>query len=245
MNDNELLDMAALQQNIENKNANKLANDGIFNKIILKTMFSRTDHGLNKPNNVILKDSEIHGKGVFASKDIKQGELITYYPAHYVLANIEDNEVLVPGEQVKSRGLKFNRTIKESYSAELTRYYYVCGDPRLKNKTAFLGHMCNDGATHNCMENDDDAEDEYDKNVGRYCNAIIKKKPLMPDLSVRVVSLKNIKEGEEILVPYGFNYWKCHNILNLVRKEGYPDIDSYMRHPGNKNYILRTISVPE
>lgn len=225
MNDEALLKTSFLYEELKNNKLYRQKEGESFNKIIKKTIFYKTDIDRTGPKDiVVLKESGIHGKGVFAARDIKKGELLTFYPAHYVAKDIS-GEVIEPGEQVKGRGLKYDPNIKKSYSTPLNNYYIICGDPRIHNNPAFIGHMCNDGQKHDLLEYNAEAKMEYKNNVWKVCNAAIEKRPIesiyihdsteiqryRPDLAMFIMAIKDIKKGDEILIPYGFHYWLSAN----------------------------------
>ncbi len=69
---------------------------------------------------------------------------------------------------------------------------------------SLVGHICNDGYKHNFETNNKKNRNKYNKKAKEYNNSTF-----LPcdDIIINIVSFKNIKKDEEILVPYGFNYW--------------------------------------
>lgn len=225
MNDSKLLKISCFYDKYKNNRLYKPKKEDIFNKIITETIFCKTDHGpFNPSNSVMLKKSSIHGNGVFATRNIRKGEILTLYPAHYIFTK-SDEEKYLTSQTAASRQLKCSDEIKKSYSTMLNDYYMIVGDPRIHNKSGFIGHMCNDGQTHNLTEYNKETEDEYKINTPKTCNAAIECRPFESlfihdpsegrtynnTLSMFIMAIRDIKEGEEILVPYGFHYWIQYN----------------------------------
>jgi hypothetical protein len=77
-----------------NDNKQNIMNDNliIMNDNVAITMLNKANRILDDPviklNKVYVGQSRLHGLGVFAKKPIKRGEIITYYPPHYILLMI-------------------------------------------------------------------------------------------------------------------------------------------------------------
>ena len=109
-----------------------------------------------------------------------------------------------------------------SYSVSLDDVCSILGLPALDKDSAYYGHFANDGAAHLFLSGN---------GVSVHAEAIIsayglesvalsnaEHKPLdttggsfaLGGLHIVTVATKNIKEGEEILVTYGHDYWMIH-----------------------------------
>jgi len=144
---------------------------------------------------VYIMKSNIHGLGVFANKDFEKGETITRYPAHYIYK--------LNQYSIFNINLKHNDNFKD-YRYDLDDNISIIGDPRFINNMSLVGHICNDGYKHNFETNNKKNRNKYNKKAKEYNNSIY-----LPsdDGIINIVSFKNIKKDEEILVAYGFNYW--------------------------------------
>lgn len=184
-------------------------NDDINN---LRTLFGFHIPIPLKYNNVEIRQSSIHGKGLFATKDIPKDVVITFYPAHALLWNGK----FVPND--KDPKLITNRD-------EISRYYgnyisftdnmEVIGNPTNTSNKLLLGHMIND-ASGNVFQDVkfDRTKDlkEFKNLVAEYYIKGLKKKNcrLTTDTNkiiTCVVTTREVKKDEEILTYYDPTYW--------------------------------------
>jgi SET domain-containing protein len=142
----------------------------------------------NDYSDIYIKKSEIHGLGVFANKDFNKGEAITRYPAHYIYK--------LNQYPIFNINLKPNDNFKD-YRYDLDDNIVINGHPKFINNMSLVGHICNDGYKHNFETNNKKNRNKYNNSTFLPCD----------DRIINIVSFKNIKKDEEILVPYGFNYW--------------------------------------
>ena len=121
------------------------------------------------------------GRGLFASEDIKEGEVITCYPGDALLCELpsteegdeedsfdfEDDEneavdeVVLWGTHVSSGDRWDDDTVFDgsesnppltSYAVTMNDEYSVMGHPSLEDNPAYIGHFANDGAGHLAYE---------------------------------------------------------------------------------------------
>lgn len=177
--------------------------------IILKTNF-----GFNK---TYVKKSQIHGTGVFALRPIRQSEVFTIYPAHYIVNQVEDISNLNV-EQPEKVGLAikciFSSVVQEnslSLTNDIRQKYTIgniCGDPRLNTNTDFVGHLLNDavkGHKETSVEKTQKEKDIYEKLAGcRNNSAFIS---LYDDSCICLVATRDIQPNEELFTSYGYEYW--------------------------------------
>ncbi len=149
----------------------------------------------NDYSDIYIKKSKIHGLGVFANKDFNKGEAITRYPAHYIYK--------LNQYPIFNINLKPNDNFKD-YTYELDDNIAINGHPKFINNLSLVGHICNDGYKHNFETNNKKNRNKYNKKNKIHNNAMFLENK---DNIIQVVSFKNIKKDEEILVAYGFNYW--------------------------------------
>ncbi|KAL9189637.1 hypothetical protein ACHAXT_009312 [Thalassiosira profunda] len=101
-----------------------------------------------------------------------------------------------------------------SYAVACGDWYSVMGHPALDDDPAYFGHFANDGAGHLASEAAN-AEMGVEEGIARYvlqsqdaANAM--HKPVDESrLHVVTVATRDIKQGEEVLVTYGPDYWMC------------------------------------
>jgi len=106
-------------------------------------------------DNAEVRKSEIHGNGVFAKKDIKIDEIITFYPADILQLYIGDDESIL---RFSKKYLEFynEENFKSNFDKISNCYRYNCnnrnsiiGDPAFIDNPNYLGHMINDSISHN------------------------------------------------------------------------------------------------
>lgn len=193
------------------------------------------------------------GRGLFATENIGEGEIITCYPGDALFCDYSEEETEVDyedddedshyadkvarwrehvrtlspiwGEHVNVKGRMekdaVNDGIEESSIPPLTSYavsvddvYTVMGMPNLDKDPAYYGHFANDGAGHLILEKGDgsmgveECISEYFIESIDVSNAM--QRPLDGGLHMVAVALRDIKDGEEILMTYGPDYWTAH-----------------------------------
>ena len=149
----------------------------------------------NNYSDIYIKNSEIHGLGVFANKNFNEGELITRYPAHYIF-KLNDYSIYNISCNPPDNFADYIYNLVDNIS--------ILGNPMLRNNLTLVGHICNDGYKHNFETNNKKNRNKYNKKAKEYNNAMFLE---CDDSIINIVSIKNIKKDEEILVAYGFNYW--------------------------------------
>ncbi len=168
-------------------------------------------------NKCYLSDSKIHGKGVFAKKDISEESIITFYPAHYIAiinGGVKVDEAnmtkIIMCNKAMEMGLKYSTDINHVYGYKLNNEYKICGDPRIIDDTDYLGHMINDGARGHASRSKPNKLDKeiYNKIVVKINNA---SSYYVDRFCVAIISIRDIKKGEEILMPYSYEYWEGVN----------------------------------
>lgn len=153
-----------------------------------------------------VKESKIHGNGLFAKVNIKEGEIITFYPCD-VLAFYPDKNKSKDGHKV---GLICSEELSNKYKSNINHYkcyaydvndsYSIIGFPEINDNPSYLGHICNDGARGHSEKD----KDIYNTVTSIKTNARFK---VICDCIVVVVAVKDINIDEEILVPYTHSYW--------------------------------------
>jgi SET domain-containing protein len=151
---------------------------------------------------IYLSESKIHGIGIFAKQNIEKNELITLYPAHYItISNIPFGMRLTE--------LNIDSKTFLDYSIRYDESIIITGNPLLYKNEKMIGHLCNDGYKHNFINKNKKNIKKYNKKRKEYNNT---KFCLIEDTTfMGIISTKNIKKDDEILVDYGFDYWLKRN----------------------------------
>lgn len=157
----------------------------------------------NSPD-VYINNSIIHGLGVFANRNINKDEFLTVYPAHYI-AKLNNYPIYNINYKLP------NNYIDYGYDLDIKNNIVMVGNPNIKTNMLLIGHLCNDGYKHNYKYNTKKNRNSYNKKTKQFNNAIFYQDK---DYVVQIISTKNIKKDEEILVSYGFNYWLKRNLHN-------------------------------
>ena len=188
------------------------------------------------------------GNGVFAKRDIDEGELITLYPGDAVLIdNHKENDDAVMavmfGSHIKQEDRSFDRvttTFARSYEMEINDNTSIIGDPNLGDYAAYLGHFMNDGAS--LASFDEYSRERYSRESLSKCNAAVL---VFEGAHMGAVATKRIPKGEEVFLSYGEGYWlsrlnientpERQNILKRIRSK------MIQRRANNDPSIIRVI----
>lgn len=168
-------------------------------------------------NNVELKPSKIHGKGVFTIKKILKGQIITMYPADIVSFLTEgrldgdenklQNKITMYSYEMidlKNKNPDISISLKDyddyKYSIDFTNYD-IYGNPEFDRNPAYLGHFINDSAR--CHKNP--------KSIPIYYNVTSAKRNCefenICGLQIAIIAIRDIEIGEELFLSYGIGYW--------------------------------------
>lgn len=146
------------------------------------------------------------GKGLFATRDIAQGELITLYPGDAVVS-YEDadhtagsNAQIFFGKHVLDQDVQRYAKDLKMYEIPATHKFHVIADPLLCDDAAYLGHMANDAAC--CVSVQDRAR--YEEETAKGSNA---EHISVQGCHVATHAVNDIEKGQEIFVSYGYGHW--------------------------------------
>jgi len=183
----------------------------VYDIILVKTLFSTLKVYTIYLNRTYVSTSKIDGNGLFASRKIKKGEIITFYPPHYILHYKNGNHYpncpvnQLDSDIVKEKQLKFNESIFR-YRFNINSEYSICGDPRITDCPTFLGHMINDGARgHSTRKNYNHKDEEIYNKILFFVNNSYAQ--YVGNSYMVIIASKDIEKDEEILMPYGYDYW--------------------------------------
>ena len=162
-------------------------------------------------------DSGSKGRGVFATRAISCGEICTMYPCDYLKLSAPGS----PGSDLVC--LRVGATAADAarvdgYAQFLRRsedgkVFEVCGDPARPFRPGASGHLINDphpDVGKICRLPGDSASYgrgllEYMVRTQGLSNCFLK--PHASGQCVMVVATRDISSGEELLAPYGYEYW--------------------------------------
>jgi hypothetical protein len=144
-----------------------------------------------------VKSSSRHGNGLFATRDINPGEIVTFYPVHQVGFTDKNNSD-------KNQILGLTSELYPDYQLLIDESLSIFGIPDIHNDDQFLGHMINDPIDH---------VDSTDLNafITRYMLCAMHKSNVKPrkfgGLWVGFEATKLIPSGSEVLFPYLTRFW--------------------------------------
>jgi SET domain-containing protein len=168
-------------------------------------------------DNVLLKSSNTHGRGLFANKNINKGDLITFYPCD-ILEYYPNNDRYKDGhitglfpsiEYAKKYGNQ-KENFLNYYCFEIDLKYAIFGHPSFDTDKNYMGHFINDGAKSNSSEKADKIYSIISLKKAN-CEFYI----LKGELHVAIIASKDILEGEELFIHYGIPYWNSYNKNNM------------------------------
>ena len=163
---------------------------------------------------ISIKESTIHGRGVFAAQDIPNDTFLTMYPSDY---NIKNSQV----ESIK--GTKY-----EPYLLSIDENTNIYGEPDSDDLTK-CGHIVNDGYKPKVPKNFTNTE-WVECAIDYYVHSTRK---MNVKLDEKITSNKAIRQGSEILTTYGYPYW----VVQITDKPC-PLIAQVVSHMLNQKVIL-------
>jgi hypothetical protein len=159
-------------------------------------------------SNVRIGESEGRGKGIFATHDIPDGSIITFYPADMCEIYDQNSRYLYYSEKMieftqdcEEVGQEIFRDSVVEYSLDLDSNRKIVALKTNTSNEAFLGHIANDGAV------DFSSKKAYLTSSIRAHNCVVMKIPDQSSFLVALVATRNIVAGEEIFRTYSTMYW--------------------------------------
>lgn len=174
------------------------SNVPIYEKI--GVMNTRVENNNSNLFPVEVKESSIHGKGVFSTQKIYKGDIITHYPADAVAKRYRNGYKIYP----KNKDFKvFDNWLNYCFDVEDIK---IIGDPN-KHTLSHCGHLINEA-----YPNADNLKTiplsfkmlmEYYMRVSHNRNA----KFISYKSNVAIIATKDIEPNTEITLSYGLEYW--------------------------------------
>ena len=150
--------------------------------------------------------SQVHGLGVFAAEDIPRHTCCTAYPVDLLVLHEEAAEpgprrlVVFSRQHVDSEAEAHKRLKKQlfDYGLDIAPGVAAYADPST-HSPGLCRHMINDprgtGAEANCVE----------------C-------PIGGGALIGILTLRDVREGEELLMDYGERYWQARSRTGVKTK---------------------------
>ena len=161
--------------------------------------------------------SAIHGRGLFATRDIAPGELVTLYPGDALLswpdgdaasrsAGCEIKALFgshVPNDEQTAEDLFVRAANARAYELPTSvPSLTIVGDPARDADPSYLGHLANDGAA--IVAGDEASRAAYAAASAARANA---DHWTLEGAHHATVATRPIAAGDEVLVSYGEGYW--------------------------------------
>ena len=175
-------------------------------------MVTRVNDFSGRIERCCVQSSEIHGDGLFATRSIEPGELVTFYPADALLVWEDGNRAgsdmmiffgaHIPQEDRDAADIANERV--RHYELYSSPRISAVGDPSRRDDPSYLGHFANDGAT--CASPAEVAEYQRASSVAANVEAI-----LLEGCHFALRAVRPIAAGDEVLRSYGEGYWLARN----------------------------------
>lgn len=140
-----------------------------------------------------IKDSGIHGKGVFAKNNIQKREVITMYPYHVI---IDSDDIYKFADGIHP--VSYNKFAKYIYQNSCGEQF--AGLPHICDDSTYIGHMINDGSNSK-------RESEYYTNTKINCIFFDVLDSIGSCIGTAIVATRDISADEELFLQYGYQYW--------------------------------------
>ncbi len=181
---------------------------------------------LQFPPAVVIKNSEIQGKGVFAIRDINKGDVITLYPCHgYSPTGNPEKFKTILNPKIVHAELELIKSGSHSTHGNGIKIY---GSPSIKCPNS-MGHLINDCAEEKTVENLKNLQNsdsnikmanaaiEYYLNAETYRNCSI----IHHENYCYIKANKDITRGTELRTCYEPSYWlsddKMHPMVFTIK----------------------------
>ena len=192
------------------------------------------------------------GLGLFATKNIKAGSIVSFYPAHALGFELEDGRQLWLSSNDDDRShFAANPSSTSSYLHATDQPIfrrksllddiddspiYLDANPNRKTDELWVSHYINDGAI--VQSNDQKGIEEYYRQTKQRKNSI--HLPFGPSPVMATVATKKIKKGEEIFTSYGCVYWL--GVLFAGQNSETPDMSSQIQSEIRESAKVRVFS---
>jgi hypothetical protein len=180
-----------------------------------------------------VKDSGTHGKGLFVKKDLKAGTPLTIYPVHQIGTKQMDGKWKI----ISGLG---EEKVYGDYALSIDDTTTLYGCPTHYN--AFCqGHLVNDPVLSLDHSDINKFIISYHLSAKTRANAKFQKNMDSFPILVFITLTKDVRAGDEILVPYRIPYWLQQ--FNLDVDKTLEDFGIYLGTlpPAKRDFILNLI----
>ena len=153
---------------------------------------------------VVVGASPLHGRGVFATRDIAEGELLTLYPPDG-LAYFQGGRV----QCISDADDEHETFMMRFYAQQLSQTVQLLGDPDQDQDPAYIGHLINDSVGPPGSRSPEELEAAWALHNARPVS-------VYTQVEVAFVATRPIEKGDEILTTYGSCYWANHEALSNI-----------------------------
>lgn len=175
--------------------------------------------------------SKLHGDGLFATRDIEEGELITFFPSDALLVweggdRAQSDVMMFFGAHVPQSDRDAAAILDrvQGYELFVTGAFSAVGDPSRRDDPAYLGHLANDGSI--CLS--PDGAGNYLRESAEAANAA----PVwIEGCHCGLQAGRRICKGDEIVFSYGEGYW--------LSRSGHGGIGEDIRRLGSASHEPR------
>lgn len=179
-------------------------------------------------NFVEVRLSPIHGNGLFATRDLPKGVIVTYHPVQAIIQSSssvpgQDEITMYPYDEDFENKIQYGDYIY-AYGCEVKwgNISRVIGNPRNISNSLLLGHMINDSAGNvfegvgTDISSIKDALIKMGTSIEDKCNC---KRIRCDEMGIiPIVTTREIKCGEELLEDYGFDWYRITNGESIGKK---------------------------
>ena len=151
-----------------------------------------------------------HGRGVFATRDIKKGETVTLYPAHCLATPLKNGKYEMAGECVYD----WEYALTHSHTNQIHT-----GDKEMEDPL-FLGHLINDFCSF-VGDFKEKGKSQGEMMMKYFIHALAFQNVEFHMKGKHFISIKaskDIKEGEELLVAYSPTYWTQLSTVEVMNQ---------------------------
>ena len=155
------------------------------------------------------------GNGLFATRNIISGELITLYPGDAILFRAGEKEEVTGvlyGDKQQDLGLTSDDA--RAYETRLSSIHSIVADKDRISDAAYLAHIANDGAI--LTEGNDAARTVYSRVSAEAATSALQS--ILGGCHVGLFALRDIECGSEIFVSYGEGYWLSRGSNELFQE---------------------------
>jgi hypothetical protein len=158
------------------------------------------------------------GNGLFATRNIEKGELVTLFPGDAILFRDGEREEVTGAmfgilpRQVGS--LSLTDDAARAYEIRSSNKHSIVGDPSRTDDSAYLGHIANDGAI--LTKGDDLSRTVYSSKSAKAANTAFQ--DVHEGCHIGLFAMQPIPKGREIFVSYGEGYWLSRGSNEIYRE---------------------------